>query len=96
MSILPGLVLLWAAVKKKLNGVLLGALMVLVGAFVMRYDFVVAGQVFPNVREGLPSYLPTTTECFMILGVFSAFLMVYSLGEKFLPLREKGIMPTGR
>jgi len=96
MSVIPGPVLLWAAMKKMLNGVLAGALMVLAGAFVMRYDFVVAGQVFPNVREGLPSYLPTTMECFIILGVFSAFLMVYSIGEKVLPLKEKGFMPTGR
>jgi len=96
MSVIPAFVLLWAAMKKKLNGVLLGALMVLAGAFVMRYDFVVGGQVFPNVREGLPSYLPTMMECFIIWGVFSAFLMVCSIGEKVLPLKEKGSMPTGR
>jgi molybdopterin-containing oxidoreductase family membrane subunit len=84
-------VLLWAAAKKKVNGILAGAVMVLVGAFVMRYDFVVAGQVFPNIVEGLPSYLPTLMECFLILGIFAAFLLVYSLGDRFLPLKEERV-----
>ncbi len=43
MSVLPIYVFIWAAEKKSLNGVLTGALMVLIGTFVMRYEFVVAG-----------------------------------------------------
>ena len=91
MSVIPAFVLLWSSAKEKLNGALIGAVMVLIGAFVMRYDFVVGGQVFPNVRERLPSYLPTLMECFIIFGIISAFLLVYSLGEKFLPLKEESL-----
>jgi len=65
--------------------------MVLTGAFVMRYEFVVAGQVYPNIKEGLPSYLPTMMEILIIVGVFGGFLLIYSLGEKFLPLKEGGL-----
>jgi Ni/Fe-hydrogenase subunit HybB-like protein len=88
MSVLPAFILIWAAGKESLEGVLLGSLLVLIGAFVMRYDFVVAGQVYPNVKEGLPSYLPTMMEVMIIVGVFAGFLMAYALGEKFLPLKE--------
>ena len=89
MSVLPIYVFIWAAEKKSLNGVLTGALMVLIGTFVMRYEFVVAGQVYPNIPHGLPSYWPTLMEVFVIGGVIAAFLIVYTLGDLFLSLREE-------
>ncbi|MBU0464468.1 MAG: polysulfide reductase NrfD [Proteobacteria bacterium] len=88
MSILSVFVLLWGSVKKSLAYVLSGSVMVLAGAFVMRYQFVVAGQIFPNIREGLPSYLPTLMEIFVLIGVFATFFLVYTLGEKYLSLKE--------
>jgi molybdopterin-containing oxidoreductase family membrane subunit len=88
MSVVPAFILLWAARKETLGGVLLGSLLVLIGAFVMRYNFVVAGQVYPNIKEGLASYLPTMMEILIIIGIFGGFLMAYALGEKFLPLKE--------
>jgi len=94
MSVLPIPVLLWAAKRKSLGGALAGALMVLVGAYVMRYQFVVAGQVFPNIKAGLPSYLPTVMEVFVIGGVFGVFLLIYTLGEKFLSLKEQKLGPV--
>lgn len=89
MSVLPVFVLIKAYRKKRLGGVLWGSLMVLTGTFVMRYVFIVAGQIYPNIKEGLPSYLPTVMEVLLIGGVFGAFLLVYTLGEKLLPLKEK-------
>jgi Ni/Fe-hydrogenase subunit HybB-like protein len=65
--------------------------MVLLGAFVMRYNFVVAGQIFPNIKQGLPNYLPTMMEILIIIGVFGGFLFVYSVGEKLLPLKPERI-----
>lgn len=94
MSVFPAFILTWASMKKNLGGVLLGSVMVLIGAFVMRYEFIVVGQVYPNIKEGLPTYLPTMMEVLIIIGVFGVFLMVYTLGEKFLPLKE-GELPQG-
>jgi molybdopterin-containing oxidoreductase family membrane subunit len=88
MTVIPIFVLLWAAEAKSLNGVLTGSLICLIGTFVMRYEFVVAGQVYPNIPQGLPSYWPTIMEVFLIIGVFGAFLLIYTLGEKFLSLKE--------
>ena len=88
MSVGATVVLLWAAGKKSLNGVLCGALMVLIGAWVMRYQFVVAGQVFPNIPEGLPSYWPTLMEFFVLGGAMAAFLMTYTIGDWLLSFKE--------
>ena len=88
MSVLPIYVFIWAAEKKSLSGVLAGSIMVLIGTFVMRYEFVVGGQVYPNIPQGLPSYWPTLMEVLVIGGVIAAFLIVYTLGELFLSLRE--------
>jgi len=89
MSLLPIFTLLWSVWRKHQWGVFVGASMVLVGTFVMRYDFVVAGQVFPNIKQGLPSYWPTVMEVFIVCGVVAAFLFNYTLGEIFLSLKEK-------
>jgi len=89
LSVLSVVVLVWAAAKKNLTGVLTGAVLVLIGTFVMRYEFVVAGQVYPNVPQGLPSYWPTIMEVFIIGGVIAAFLLVYTLGDLFLSLKEE-------
>jgi Ni/Fe-hydrogenase subunit HybB-like protein len=88
MTVIPIFILVWAAEAKSLNGVLTGSIICLIGTFVMRYEFVVAGQVYPNIPQGLPSYWPTIMEVFLIIGVFGAFLLTYTLGEKFLALKE--------
>jgi len=88
MTVIPIFMLVWAAEAKSLNGVLTGSIICLIGTFVMRYEFVVAGQIYPNIPQGLPSYWPTIMEVFLIIGVFGAFLLTYTLGEKFLALRE--------
>jgi molybdopterin-containing oxidoreductase family membrane subunit len=89
MTVIPIFILVWAAEAKSLNGVLTGSLICLIGTFVMRYEFVVAGQVYPNIPQGLSSYWPTIMELFLIGGVIAAFLLVYTLGDLFLSLKEE-------
>jgi Ni/Fe-hydrogenase subunit HybB-like protein len=57
--------------------------------FVKRYDFVVATQVYPAIKNGLPSYLPAIMEVHLIAGIFGALLLTYTLGEKLLPLNNE-------
>ncbi len=84
----PVFVLTWAAWSKNINGVLVGSLSVLIGGYVMRYVFVVAGQVYPNIPEGLPTYFPTLMEILLISGVLGILLLVYTFGEILLDLKE--------
>jgi Ni/Fe-hydrogenase subunit HybB-like protein len=90
--VLPILILLYAARKRKIAGVLGASIMVLAGYFVKRYDFVVASQAYPLIKKQQPllSYWPTVMEMLLIGGILGAFFLIYTLGTKFLPLKEGG------
>jgi Ni/Fe-hydrogenase subunit HybB-like protein len=90
-AVFPILLLLYAARTRRINGVLVASVMVLVGYFVKRYDFVVGSQVYPLIKQPYPqfSYLPTSMEVLLIGGIVGALLLAYTLGVKFLPLEEK-------
>ncbi len=67
-------------------------LSVLIGAFFMRYDLVVAGQLVP-MREDLAepvshllSYVPSASEIGIVAGALALSLVLYRLAEKILPL----------
>lgn len=79
----------------KMGGILAGAVMVLVGYFVKRYDFVVASQVYPliKVQHPLLSHFPTSMEILLIGGIIGALLLAYTLGVQYLPLKEEVHIP---
>jgi molybdopterin-containing oxidoreductase family membrane subunit len=90
--LLPMAILLYAAGKKKITAVMVASIMVLTGYFVKRYAFIVASQVYPLIkqRHTLSSYLPTLMEVFLIGGLLGALFLIYTLGAKFMPLKEEG------
>jgi len=92
--LLPIFILLHASRKKRMSGIMIGAVMVLAGYFVKRYDYVVASQVYPVLKDGLPSYLPTLIESLLVGGLLAAFLLVYTLGDMFLPLKGEDPGPV--
>lgn len=66
----------------------------LIGAFFMRYDLVIAGQIVP-MREDLAepvnhllSYVPSFSEVGIVAGGIALTLFLYTLAEKFLPLER--------
>ncbi len=93
--VIPIFILLYGARKRKTGGILVASVMVLVGYFVKRYDFVVASQVYPVIKNGLPSYFPAFMEVLLIGGIVGAFLLTYTLGERFLPLKEE-VLPQAK
>jgi molybdopterin-containing oxidoreductase family membrane subunit len=94
--VLPIVILLYAARQRKITGILVASIMVLAGYFVKRYAFVVAAQVYPLIKQQhtLSSYLPTLMEVFLIGGLLGALFLIYTLGVKFLPLKEGGNDPA--
>ncbi|MBI4654651.1 MAG: polysulfide reductase NrfD [Nitrospirae bacterium] len=95
-TVLPIFILLYSTRKENIAGVLTASIMVLVGVFVMRYDFVVVAQVYPlfnpmgkDALEIIPSFFPTLMEIFVIAGIIAGCLLVYTLGVKYLPLKEE-------
>ena len=87
--LLPIFILLYASRKKKMAAIMVAAGMALTGYFVKRYDYVVASQVYPVLKEALPTYLPTFPEVLLVGGLLGAFLLIYTLGDRYLPLKEQ-------
>ncbi|MDP3297557.1 MAG: NrfD/PsrC family molybdoenzyme membrane anchor subunit [Thermodesulfovibrionia bacterium] len=95
-TVFPIFILLYSAKKEKIGGVLTASIMVLVGVFVMRYDFVVVGGVYPlfspmgrDISVLLPSFFPALMEIYIVGGIIAACLLAYTLGVKYLPLKEE-------
>ena len=89
--VLPIIMLLYAASKRKTSVALVASIMVLVGYFVKRYNFVVVSQVYPLIKKQdlLSSYFPSIMEVLLIAGMIGVLLLAYTLGVKFLPLKEE-------
>lgn len=87
--VLPIVILLYSIKKERTTGLMIASIMVLIGYFVKRYDFVTAAQVYPAIKNGLPSYLPTLMETLLISGIIAGVFLAYTFGELFLPLNEE-------
>lgn len=72
---------------------LASAVLVLVGAFVGRYDFVVGGQIAPLFKgawvDGLIAYTPSTTEWMVAGTAISLTILIYAIGEKMFDLGKE-------
>ncbi len=88
-ALLPMFILLGSVKRKNMDGVLFASVMVVIGTYILRYNFVVAAQVYPVLREGLPSYLPGIMEILLVSGLIGGILLAYTLGELFLPLKGR-------
>ena len=70
------------------------AVLALVGVFVDRYLFVMAGQISPitagagTVADPYASYSPTIVEITIMLGAGAFLAFVYTLAERYLDLEE--------
>lgn len=89
-TIIPIFILLYSISRKSSGGVLAASVMTLTGVFFMRYDFVIAGQVYPVFRYSLPStFIPTFMEMMAVAGIFAGFFFSYTLAVQYLPLKEE-------
>lgn len=88
----PVFILVYTRVQR-VWGITAASLLVIVGMFVARYDFVVAGQLVPIVgRDGLWQYTPSVIEILSVLGALSLCLLLYSLGSRLFPLEESAML----
>lgn len=89
--VLPLVLLIYSLKSKWSGGLFVSSVMVLIGIFFMRYNFLVAGQMYPYFEKvQLPeSVLPTVIETFVVAGIFGALFLIYTYAVKFLALDEK-------
>ena len=95
LGILVPLALLAGLVARTPQLVALAGISSLIGAFFMRYDLVIAGQLVP-MREDLAepvshllSYVPSASEIGIVAGSIALSLLLYTLAEKFLPQERR-------
>ena len=75
----------------------IAAIAALVGVFVDRYLFVMAGQISPitagagTVSDPYASYAPSIVEITIMLGAGAFLAFVYTLAERYLDLEEGDI-----
>lgn len=88
--VLPFILMMVPSLHHSVGNQITAAILVLVGVFIDRYDFVVGGQLVPmfkgNWVSSLIPYVPSVTEwAITVLGVAIVFAL-YALGEKMFDL----------
>jgi molybdopterin-containing oxidoreductase family membrane subunit len=86
--LIPFFFLLLHPAAKSVRGVFIGSLLVFAGLFVSRFDLVVGGQIAPVWGGPYASYSPSCTEWVVVAASVALCLLIYSLGERLLPLEE--------
>ena len=86
VGLLLATVLLVITRAEKTWALVAAPLMVIIGMFFARYDFVVAGQLVPVIGQvGLWTYALHMIEILTVIGAISLFLLLYYVGNPFLP-----------
>ena len=90
LGILIPLILL-VFMKRTIGRVLTAACLVLVGMFVMRYDFMIAAQLVPVLGGQIYAvYFPSYVEILITVMAMAFCALAYTLAETFLRLDEGG------
>lgn len=87
-SLIPFFILLYPKTRT-IKGVFVASFLVIIGIFMVRYDFVIAGQLIPVLGgENYTTYFPSLMESLIVAGAFALCALLYTIGEKILPLEE--------
>jgi molybdopterin-containing oxidoreductase family membrane subunit len=89
--VIPTFLMLVPAIRVTALGKVVASVLLLVGMFAGRLEFVLSGVVRPlgQMAEGRPeivSYMPTIYEVFVALFGFSVMLLIYTIGDRYLKL----------
>jgi molybdopterin-containing oxidoreductase family membrane subunit len=87
----PFVLMLIPSVRVTTWGKVLASLLLLVGMFAGRLEFILTAEIMPmgQMAEGLPefvSYLPTISEVLVALFGLAVMLLLYTLGERYFNL----------
>ena len=87
----PLVLMLMPSVRVTTWGKVLASLLLLVGMFAGRLEFILTAEIMPmgQMAEGLPefvSYFPTISEVFVAIFGLAVMLLLYTLGERYFNL----------
>lgn len=88
-AVIPLTLVFYKKTASSVNAMLLAAILIVVGIIGVRFNIVVPPLIVP-VMEGLPhgDYVPTLAEWMVSASIVAMGLMIYTAGEKMLPLEE--------
>jgi Ni/Fe-hydrogenase subunit HybB-like protein len=92
--IIPIILFSFKRIRQNANGLLIGALFVLVGMILNRFDVSWFAVQHPDPLTYIPvfmsnvKYFPTLTEIAVSIGIFSAGILAFGLAAKYLPVFE--------
>lgn len=88
--VLPFVLMIVPSLQCQARWQITAAILVLLGLFIDRYQFLVTGQAVPMFKgawsEGLATYVPSFTEWMIALLAFAIVIACYGLGEKLFNL----------
>lgn len=92
----PMIILFLKKTKNSVNWILAAAIMTIIGVVGVRFNMVVPSLVVP-LLDGLPygDYYPNLSEWVTSFGLIAMCLLIYTLGEKILPIEEQDSTENG-
>ncbi|MDQ0415269.1 NrfD/PsrC family molybdoenzyme membrane anchor subunit [Mesobacillus stamsii] len=94
--VFPLTILFVKKTRQSVNWILAAAIMTILGVVGVRFNMVVPSLIVPQI-EGLPqgNYYPNLSEWITTIGLIAMCLLIYSIGEKLLPIEENEISESG-
>ncbi len=86
VGILVPFLLLLTRTKRKSSAIELAGLLVLIGMYVDKHIFVLAGQLRQSIDGTTAAYTSTPAEWGLMVGTMAAAILLYMFGERFLSL----------
>lgn len=89
--VIPLILVFYKKTRQSVKWVLVAAIMTIVGVVGVRFNMIVPPFIVP-VLDGLPpgNYYPTLSEWVTSFGLIAMGLIIYTLGEKILPVDQYG------
>jgi Ni/Fe-hydrogenase subunit HybB-like protein len=91
--VVPFVIMLSPNLRAQANMQILSSVLVIVGLFIARYEFVIGGQMKPMFKgqwaPGLASYTPSLAEWMLVVLAISVTLLLYAVGARMFDLSGK-------
>lgn len=88
-AVVPLTIVFWKKTNQSINALLVAAILIVIGIIGVRFNIVVPPLIVPLFHE-LPwgNYFPTFKEWMVSIGIVSMGLLIYTFGEKLLPIEH--------
>ncbi|WP_048600921.1 NrfD/PsrC family molybdoenzyme membrane anchor subunit [Rubeoparvulum massiliense] len=95
-SLIPIVLFFWRRTRTSVNAMLAAAILIVIGIIGVRFNIVVPALIVP-LFDGLPAgyYYPTLSEWMSTIGIIAFGLLLYTFGEKILPIDDENLQNGG-